>query len=146
MGFISLFCLSQPVCLLLLRANAARTQTSTHVISYVTRLHSPLLYPFVVLCDLKPLQFSALFAWGPPYTGGPGQTAPVAPPCRRHCRKDIPVHMMISVCEHIQTQRRLIGMMHAGLQLVLRDELPLSHFTAPLQANKNTTLRNGSVV
>ena len=23
-------------------------------------------------------------AWGPPYTGGPGQTAPVAPPCRRH--------------------------------------------------------------
>ena len=53
-----------------------------HVLYYVTRLRSPLLYQFVVLCDLKPLQVSALSLWGPPYTGGPGQTAPVAPrPC-----------------------------------------------------------------
>ena len=28
--------------------------------------------------------FAASFG-GPPHTGGPGQTAPVAPPCRRHC-------------------------------------------------------------
>ena len=28
--------------------------------------------------------FSAV--WEPPYTGGPGQTAPVAPPCRRNWR------------------------------------------------------------
>ena len=66
MGFVSLF---KSACFLfLLRANAARTQTSMHILSYVTRLRSPLLYPFVVLCDLKPLKVSALF--GGPLTLG----------------------------------------------------------------------------
>ena len=51
-----------------------------HVLSYVTRLRSPLLYPFVVLGDLKPLQVNFSTVWGPPYTGGPEQIAPVAPP------------------------------------------------------------------
>ena len=80
MGFVSLFCLSQPVFLFLLRANAAQTQTSMHVLSYVTRRRSPLLYSFVVLGDLKPLQVNFSTVWGPPYTGGPGQTAPIARP------------------------------------------------------------------
>ena len=49
-----------------------------HVLSYVTRLRSPLLYPFVVLCDLKPLQVSALF--GGPLTLGARGKLPLLPP------------------------------------------------------------------
>ena len=76
MGFVSLF---KSACFLfLLHANAARTQTSMHVLSYVTRLRSPLLYLFVVLCDLKPLQVSALS--GGPLHWGPGANCPCCPP------------------------------------------------------------------
>ena len=76
MGFVSLF---KTACFLfLLRANAARTQTSMHVLSYVTRLRSLLLYLFVVLCDLKPLQVLALF--GGPLTLGARGKLPLLTP------------------------------------------------------------------
>ena len=78
MGFVSLFCFKSARFLFLLRANAAWMQISTHVLSYVTRLHSPLLYPFVVLCNLKPLQVSALF--GGPLTLGTRGKVPLLPP------------------------------------------------------------------
>ena len=49
-----------------------------HILSYVTRLRSPLLYPFVVLCDLKLLQVSTLF--GGPLTLGAQGKLPLLPP------------------------------------------------------------------
>ena len=50
-----------------------------HVLSYVTRLRSPLLYPFVVLGDLTPLQVNFSTVWGPLTLGARGKL-PLLPP------------------------------------------------------------------
>ena len=79
--FAVLLILSQPVFFSALRLCCSEANFNARFILRKPRLRSPLLYPFVVPFDLKPLVFEQVqHCLGAPLYWGPGANCPCCPP------------------------------------------------------------------